>query len=206
MASAPSFMSRLFRPFTTGTARFNPESSAQKTFPDGTQKCTIAAGCFWGPDHMYSDEFKGKGLLDTSVGYIGGDMANPGYRAVCSGRTGHAEALQMHFDPSKVTYRQLLEYFYKMHDPTQYNRQGPDTGTQYRSAIFYHNDEQERIAKTVTEKVQNEWYKNGKIATEVAPAGQWWDAEDYHQKYLTNQPGGYECPSHFVRKFPPLSD
>jgi len=110
----------------------------------------------------------------------------------------------VHFDPSKLSYRQLLEFFYKMHDPTTSNRQGPDAGSQYRSAIFYHDAEQERIAKDVTARVSKEWWK-GKVVTEVLPAGEWWDAEAYHQKYLDVNPGGYECPSHFLRKFPPLS-
>ena len=134
-----------------------------------------------------------------------------------------AEALQVIYDPEKVTYRQLLEFFYKMHDPTTLNRQGPDTGTQYRSAIFFHNEEQERIAKDITEKVEKEWWKKS-LATEIIPAGEWYDAETYHQLYLDKSkiilhykyfmdnmlnsvdPGGYECPSHFLRKFPPLSE
>jgi peptide-methionine (S)-S-oxide reductase len=128
------------------------------------------------------------------------------------------------FDPAQVSYRQLLEYFYKMHDPTTSNRQGPDTGSQYRSGIFYHNAEQEMIAREVTKKANEKWWK-GTIVTEILPAGEWWDAEDYHQKYLgkhhphpkfasrfwniltrwvDNNPGGYECPSHFLRNFPPL--
>jgi methionine-S-sulfoxide reductase len=115
-----------------------------------------------------------------------------------------AEALQVVYDPTKIEYRSLLEFFYKMHDPTTENRQGPDVGTQYRSAIFYHDDEQEKIAKEITKKVDEQWWKGG-VSTEVLPAGQWWDAEAYHQKYLDVNPGGYECPSHFLRSFPPLS-
>jgi len=154
---------------------------------------------------MYRKDFGGKGLIDARVGYIGGDTDSPSYRAVCSGRTGHAEALQVVFDPEKVSYRTLIEYFYKMHDPTTSNRQGPDVGSQYRSGIFYHNDEQEKEAKTITQQVQEQWWKDGKVVTEILPAGKWWDAEQYHQLYLDNNPGGYECPSHFIRKFPPLS-
>jgi peptide-methionine (S)-S-oxide reductase len=116
-----------------------------------------------------------------------------------------AEALQVVYDPEKVTYRSLLEFFYKMHDPTTENRQGPDVGTQYRSAIFYHDAEQEKIARDVTDKVNKQWWKGG-VATEILPAGKWWDAEQYHQLYLDNNPGGYECPSHFLRSFPPLQD
>ena len=153
---------------------------------------------------MYRHAFKDKGLLDARVGYIGGDTKSPSYRSVCSGRTGHAEALQVVFDPSRVTYRELLEFFYKMHDPTTLNSQGPDVGTQYRSGIFYHDDQQAGIAKEITEKVQAQWWKQGKIETQILPAGEWWDAETYHQRYLEANPGGYECPSHFLRKFPPL--
>ena len=103
----------------------------------------------------------------------------------------------MTFDPSIVTFRQLLEFFYRMHDPTTENRQGPDVGTQYRSAIFTHGEEQLRIAEEVTEKVSKEWYKT-KLSTKVLPAGQWWDAEEYHQLYLQNNPMGYECPAQYV--------
>lgn len=194
---------------------FGPEGTGQ-AIPEGSQKATVAAGCFWGVEHMYRKQFANNGLLNAKVGYIGGDKNHPTYREVCNGRTGRewqgsvfaklwnnywlestvdAEALQVIFDPQKVSYRQLLEFFYKMHDPTTLNRQGPDVGTQYRSAIFFHNDEQEQIAKEVTEKVQKEWWKNGKISTEIIPAGEWWDAETYHQLYLDKNPGGYECPS-----------
>lgn len=106
-------------------------------------------------------------------------------------RTPDTEALQVVFDPQKVSYRTLVEYFYKMHDPTTANRQGPDTGSQYRSGIFYHNDEQKEIARDVTKKANDQWWK-GSIVTEVLPAGEWWNAEDYHQKYLDYNPGGYD--------------
>ena len=117
-----------------------------------------------------------------------------------------AEALQITFDPSVVTYRQLIEFFYKMHDPTTKDQQGADRGSQYRSAIFYDGPEQEKVAKDVTAKVAKEWWKNGSVSTEVAPIGTWYDAETYHQKYLDKNPSGYECPSHFLRAFPPLSE
>lgn len=174
--------------------RLTPDTSAQN-FPPNSALCTVAAGCFWGVEHMFRHQFAGKGLLQARVGYIGGDVDSPSYRAVCSGRTGHAEALQVAFDPDKVSYRQLLEFFYKMHDPTTSNRQGPDVGSQYRSGIFYHDAEQEKIAREVTEKVDKEWWTKGTVCTEILPAGQWWDAEDYHQRYLEANPGGYECPS-----------
>jgi peptide-methionine (S)-S-oxide reductase len=132
-----------------------------------------------------------------------------------------AEALQVVYDPEKVSYGTLLEFFYRMHDPTTENRQGPDMGTQYRSAIFYHNDEQRKAASDITDKVNKQWWKGG-VTTEVLPAGHWWDAEAYHQLYLDNSeleaspgalamlthadPSGYECPSHFLRSFPPLAE
>ncbi len=220
-----SFLTKFFRPFSS----MSNAPAQPMNVPSGAQTATVAAGCFWGVEHMFRREYKGKGLYDARVGYIGGDTDNPGYRAVCSGRTGRtypslllrrdaqrgmqtvanwytdAEALQVVYDPEKVTYRSLLEFFYKMHDPTTSNRQGPDVGSQYRSAIFYHDAEQEKIARDVTDKVNKQWWKGG-VATEILPAGKWWDAEQYHQLYLDNNPGGYECPSHFLRSFPPLSD
>lgn len=114
-----------------------------------------------------------------------------------------AEATQLVFDPSKVTYRQLVEFFYKMHDPTTRDRQGPDVGSQYRSGIFFHSPEQQAVAKEVTAAVNEQWW-GGKVVTEILPAGTWWDAEEYHQRYLDKNPSGYECPSHKLRKFPPL--
>ncbi|KAI9801851.1 MAG: Peptide-methionine (S)-S-oxide reductase [Piccolia ochrophora] len=207
----PTFMSRLFRPFTTSTRMglHGDGAAASSSFPEGSQKVTVAAGCFWGVEHIYRKHFNGKGLLDAKVGYIGGDTKSPSYRSVCSGSTGHAEALQVIFDPSQVSYRQLVEFFYRMHDPTTKNRQGGDTGSQYRSAIFYHDADQEREAKEITKQASEQWYK-GRVTTEVVhwceawlttnvyayiAAGEWYDAETYHQLYLDKNPGGYECPS-----------
>ncbi|KAJ4299718.1 Peptide methionine sulfoxide reductase [Kalmusia sp. IMI 367209] len=195
-----SFISRFIRPFSMSSAPTTPMN-----VPAGAQTATLAAGCFWGVEHMYRKAYANKGLLDARVGYIGGDTENPSYRAVCSGRTGHAEALQIVYDPEKLTYRTILEFFYKMHDPTTSNRQGPDVGSQYRSGVFYHNEEQEKEARDITDKVNKQWWKGG-IVTEILPAGQWWDAETYHQLYLDKNPSGYECPSHFLRSFPPLAD
>ncbi|OIW23819.1 peptide methionine sulfoxide [Coniochaeta ligniaria NRRL 30616] len=205
--SGPSFVSRLLRPFTSstqmGVSAGASGAAAAASIPEGAEKATIAAGCFWGVEHLYRKHFGGKGLYDARVGYIGGDTASPSYRSVCSGTTGHAEATQLVYDPSKITYTQLLEFFYRMHDPTTLNQQGPDRGSQYRSGIFYHDAEQERIAREVTKKVNEQWW-GGKVVTEILPAGQWWDAEDYHQLYLDKNPSGYECPSHHLRKFPDL--
>lgn len=202
----PNFLSRLLRPLTS-PARMGIASDAgapaAPAIPEGAERATIAAGCFWGVEHIYRKHFKGPGLYDARVGYIGGESSNPTYRGVCSGNTGHAEATQIVFDPKEISYRQLLEFFYRMHDPTTANSQGPDVGTQYRSAIFYHSPEQEKVAREVTAQVNAKWWK-GAVVTEIVPAGQWWDAETYHQLYLDRNPGGYECPSHFLRDFPPL--
>ncbi|KAL2868013.1 peptide-methionine-S-sulfoxide reductase [Aspergillus lucknowensis] len=194
-ALGSTLFSRFFRSSTTSPFLSVSPESATRNMASGTQTATLAAGCFWGVEHLFRKEFgQGKGLLDAKVGYSGGRTASPSYRAVCTGDTGHAEALQVIFDPSLVSYRSLLEFFYRMHDPTTKNRQGPDIGTQYRSAIFTHGDEQLRIAREVTEKVSKEWYKQT-VSTEVVPAGQWWDAEEYHQLYLHKNPAGYECPA-----------
>ncbi|KAI1907665.1 Peptide methionine sulfoxide reductase [Ophidiomyces ophidiicola] len=201
-------LSRLLRPFSSSNASLAigpSESLAAQNYPAHAQRATIAAGCFWGVEHLFRKQFgNGKGLLDARVGYCGGNASSPTYRLVCTGGTGHAESLQVVFDPSLVSYGQLIEFFYRMHDPTTLNRQGGDVGTQYRSAIFTHNDEQQSIAESITEQVNKQWWKN-KVETVVTPADQWWDAEDYHQLYLDKNPNGYECPAHFIRSFPPLT-
>ncbi|GAA5821264.1 hypothetical protein JCM11251_004541 [Rhodosporidiobolus azoricus] len=173
--------------------------AASKALPSssGSEVGIFANGCFWGTEHMYRKHFK-KGLLDAKVGFIGGAAEDPSYRQVCTGSTGHAEALRIEFDPSQVSYAELTEFHFRMHDPTQLNRQGPDTGTQYRTAIFTTTPEQVDIAKKVMAEVQEAHYPNQKIATTIEPAGKWWNAEDYHQEYLHNNPGGYECPSHLL--------
>ncbi|KAI0451967.1 peptide methionine sulfoxide reductase MsrA [Xylaria acuta] len=200
----PSFVQRLLRPMSTAMGiTSSGGGSPRPAIPEGAEKATLGAGCFWGVEHLYRKHFGDKGIYDTRVGYTGGDSTNPSYRQVCSGKTGHNEALLIYYDPTRVTYRQLLEFFYRMHDPTTMNRQGPDTGTNYRSGIYFHNEEQEKIAKEVTKQANDQWY-GGRIVTEVVPAGPWWDAEDYHQLYLNNNPFGYECPSHFLRPFEPL--
>ncbi|MCJ1464949.1 Peptide-methionine (S)-S-oxide reductase [Pseudocyphellaria aurata] len=211
MAGAmPNFLARLMRPFTSSTnLSVNPEgTAAAQIIPEKT--CTVAAGCFWGVEHIFRQHFQGKGLLDAKVGYIGGLIKTrdgkeiePTYRVVCGGSTGYAEALQVTFDPSIVTYSTLIEFFYRMHNPTTKDRQGADQGTQYRSAIFYHTPEQEQEAKSVTEKVQKQWWK-AKITTDIVEASRWYDAEAYHQLYLDNNPGGYQCPSHKIYDFKPL--
>ena len=180
---------------------------ATGNLPANTQKATVAAGCFWGVEHLYRKHFgNGKGLLDARVGYTGGGTKVPSYRSVCNGDTGHAEALIIFFDPDKVSYRQLLEFFWKMHDPTTLNKQGGDEGTQYRSAVFANSPEQLKEAQTLKEKVHQEWYPKMSVSTEVATAGPWYDAEDYHQLYLEHHPRGYQCAAHHIRDFKPLSE
>ncbi|GAA5967261.1 hypothetical protein JCM11641_000494 [Rhodosporidiobolus odoratus] len=163
----------------------------------GSETAYVANGCFWGTEHMFRKVFKDR-LGDAKVGYIGGHAENPSYREVCTGSTAHAEALKITFDPAKVSLAELYEFHFRMHDPTQVDRQGPDRGTQYRSAIFTTSDEQAEVAQKVMKEVQEAHYPGQKIATTVQPAGKWWDAEDYHQEYLHHNPSGYECPSHLL--------
>lgn len=165
-----------------------------------TEKATFAAGCFWGVEHIFNKHFKDQGILSTKVGYIGGELIDPNYKEVKTGTTNHAEACEIIFDPSKVSYETLTEFFYKMHDPTTLNEQGPeDIGTQYRSAIFYHSDAQKAIAEKVTQEVQAKHYSTTPIVTEITAASKFYDAEDYHQLYLANNPEGYACPTHYLR-------
>jgi len=142
-------------------------------------KATFGAGCFWGVEAAFRQV---KGVLATSVGYSGGHLSNPTYKDVCSGRTGHAEVVQVDYDPAQVSFDELLNVFWDNHDPTTMNRQGPDVGAQYRSAIFFHSPEQEAAAKASREKAQSRF--RNKIVTEIAPASEFYRAEDYHQQYL----------------------
>jgi methionine-S-sulfoxide reductase len=148
----------------------------------------FAAGCFWGVQY-YFDEVPG--VLETTVGYIGGHADRPTYEQVCTHKTGHAEAVKIVFDPDKVSYKTLLMQFFRMHDPTQLNRQGPDIGDNYRSAIFYQNEDQKRQAEKVIEELNKSQF-NGKIVTTLEPASKFWLAEDYHQKY-TEKTGHGMC-------------
>jgi len=150
-----------------------------------TELATFAAGCFWGIEAAFS---KVKGVLSTRVGYTGGKTVNPSYEEVSSGRTGHAEAVEVVFDPSVISYRELVGIFWTVHDPTQLNRQGPDIGTNYRSAIFYHTPEQKSIAEESKKKVQeSRRFGSRTIATEIVPAKEFYAAEEYHQKFFEKQ-------------------
>lgn len=144
-------------------------------------KATFAAGCFWGPQLRFDQV---PGVTGTAVGFEGGKFDQPSYRDVCTDATGHAEVVEIEYDPAKVSYQQLLDKFFEMHDPTQLNRQGPDRGTQYRSAIFYHSPEQEKAAKETIARLSTERRFPKPIVTEVVPAQRFWRAEDYHQHYL----------------------
>jgi len=146
-----------------------------------TEKATFAAGCFWGVEAAFRQV---PGVLDAAVGYSGGAFPNPTYEDVCTGRTGHAESVQVEFDPARVSYDQLLDVFWENHDPTTLNRQGPDVGTQYRSAIFVEGPEQEKAAKESKERLEKSGRYRRPIVTEIAPAQPFWRAEDYHQRYL----------------------
>ena len=144
------------------------------------EKATFGAGCFW---HVEDTFRKVKGVTSTAVGYTGGWVKNPTYEGVCTDGTGHAEVVQVEYDPSSVSYEDLLNLFWEIHDPTTLNRQGPDEGIQYRSVIFFHNAEQERLAKASKEKLQGSGKYKRPIVTEITHASEFWRAEDYHQQY-----------------------
>jgi peptide-methionine (S)-S-oxide reductase len=171
-------------------------TSLTPPYPDGSEIAEFALGCFWGAEKTF---WQTPGVVSTSVGYEGGFTPNPTYEEVCSGRTGHAETVRVVFDPKKVSYQQLLKIFWESHNPTQGMRQGNDIGTQYRSAIFYQNDEQREAAETsavvYSQKLADAGF--GAITTELVPAETFYFAEGYHQQYLadTKNPGGY-CPDH----------
>jgi len=148
----------------------------------------FAAGCFWGTEEYFR---RLSGVLATDVGYSGGTTASPTYKEVCSGRTGHAESLKIEFDPAKIAYRDLLRHFFRMHDPTQVNRQGNDVGSQYRSAVFYASEDQRKEAESLISELNASGSYGKPIATEVTKASPFYPAEDYHQDYLRKNPGGY---------------
>jgi peptide-methionine (S)-S-oxide reductase len=144
-------------------------------------KATFAAGCFWGVEATFRQL---PGVISTRVGYTGGNSASPTYKEVCTDRTGHAEAIEIEYDPAKLSYDKLLEVFWENHDPTQLNRQGPDWGTQYRSAIFFHTREQEAAAKASKKQLEKSRRFSKPIVTQILPAVTFFEAEDYHQQYL----------------------
>lgn len=159
-----------------------------------TETATLAGGCFWGVEDIIRAI---PGVISTQVGYTGGKTKSATYIEVKTGQTGHAESIKVEFDPSKLKYEKLLEEFFKLHNPTTKNQQGNDIGSQYRSAIFYHSPEQRAVAERVMAKVDASGAWKKPIVTELVPAGEWYDAEEYHQDYLKKNPSGYTC--HFVR-------
>ncbi|KAJ7144512.1 peptide methionine sulfoxide reductase [Mycena epipterygia] len=196
-----SGLKSLFRP-PFDPASYNTPAAAE---PPVTEIATFSAGRFWGVQHAFLKRFPpspapGKGILRTSVGYTGGNplVKNPDHQSVSTGATDHAEAVRIEFDPRVVGYEELVEFFYRSHDPTTLNRQGRDSGTQYRSAIFTNSPEQMEIARRITQEVQAKRFtpKKRVIVTEITPAGAWWDAEAEHQLYLFKNPSGYRCPTH----------
>jgi len=146
-----------------------------------TEKAMFGAGCFWGVEQTFREV---PGVIDAVSGYSGGQMDKPTYKDVCSDATGHAEVVEVTYDPEKVKYEELLDVFWRMHDPTQVNRQGPDFGTQYRTVIFYYTPEQEKVAKASKEALGKSGKFSRPIATSIEPAQTFWPAEDYHQRYL----------------------
>jgi peptide methionine sulfoxide reductase msrA/msrB len=166
--------------------------ASEETAP-ATQTAYFAGGCFWGVEHFFR---RAEGVLSTRVGYMGGRSENPTYREVCAGSTGHAEAIEVVFDPAKTTYEKLARLFFETHDPTQVNRQGPDIGDQYRSAVFYVDDEQKKIAEKLIGLLEA---KGHKIATQLNQAGDFWEAEENHQDYYFNNGKQPYCHSYTAR-------
>ena len=154
----------------------------------------FGGGCFWCLDAVFREL---KGVTAVESGYAGGKTANPNYEDICTGRTGHAEVVRITFDPSLLSFRDLLTVFFTIHDPTTVNRQGNDVGTQYRSAIFFHNEDQRKIAERVLAEVDKSGRWPAKVVTQIVPAATFYPAEGYHQDYLQKNPGGYTC--HYVR-------
>jgi peptide-methionine (S)-S-oxide reductase len=174
------------------------KSTAEKTYNYSTMEsiqieyeyATIGGGCFWCIEAIFSEV---KGVQSVTSGYSGGTIRNPSYREVTSGRTGHAEVVQLAFDPEIISYRDILEIFFHLHDPTTLNRQGADVGTQYRSVIFFHNDEQERVARKVFEEIDRSDLWENPLVTEITPLQEFYIAEDYHQNYYSNNPNQPYC-------------
>jgi peptide methionine sulfoxide reductase msrA/msrB len=166
-----------------------------KTKPMKKQETAVlAGGCFWGVQELIR---KLPGVIQSQVGYTGGFIENPTYEVVKKGKTGHAEAVEIIFDPEKISYEKILEYFFRLHNPTTLNRQENDIGTQYRSAIFYQNETQKKTAEAVKEKVDKSKKWKSPVVTEIVTASKFYPAEDYHQDYLQKNPAGYNC--HYLR-------
>ena len=172
----------------------SPSINSSDRVTPGLETATLAGGCFWGMEDIIR---KIPGVVSTTVGYTGGDSRNPKYEDVKWGTTGHAESIEVTYDPKTLSYEQLLDYFFRMHDPTTPDRQGNDRGTQYRSAIFYHNESQKKAAESVKDRVNRSGKWKHPVVTQIVPATTFYPAEDYHQDYLEKNPGGYTC--HYLR-------
>jgi peptide-methionine (S)-S-oxide reductase len=179
---------------TSASAAAAPAQASPAGGAPAVATATFAAGCFWGTEEFFR---KVPGVLQTRVGYTGGQLKNPTYQDTSAGTSGHAESLELKFDPAKVSYAELLTLFFKMHDPTTTNRQGNDVGSQYRSAIFFHDEKQKETALELMRKIEKSGAWHAKLTTQVAPAGVFYPAEDYHQHYLVKHPGGYD--NHYLR-------
>jgi peptide methionine sulfoxide reductase msrA/msrB len=179
-------------PFAEAAAPAQPQKEGSMSTPEknGLQKATLAGGCFWGMEELIR---KQPGVVSVRVGYTGGTVRNATYQ----NHEGHAEAVEITFDPKKTSFEDLLLFFFKMHDPTTLNRQGNDVGTSYRSAIFYHDETQREVAERVKARVDKSGAWKRPVVTEIVPAKEFWLAEEYHQDYLQKNPGGYTC--HYVR-------
>lgn len=159
------------------------------------EKATLAGGCFWGVEELFRNL---PGVVNTVVGYTGGHTENPTYETVKTGNTGHAETIEITFNPQVTHYKDILRFFFKMHDPTTHNQQGNDIGSQYRSEIFFHSESQKQVASEVIAEIESSQLWKKPVLTAVSPAGEFYSAEDYHQDYLQKNPGGYTC--HYIRK------
>lgn len=189
----PTFLLMFSLLITPFRAVAKPDAPAS---PATVEVALLAGGCFWGVEDLMR---KLPGVKETETGYTGGFLPNATYDKVKKGNSGHAEAVRIVFDPAKTSYEKILNYFFRIHDPTTLNRQGNDIGSQYRSAIFYLSDNQRKIAEKVRAKVDATGFWKGKVVTEIVPAGDFYRAEDFHQKYLEKNPGGYTC--HYERPF-----
>jgi peptide methionine sulfoxide reductase msrA/msrB len=186
----PSPTQKTNRVMETKTASAGTATNAAANQAAKREVAVLAGGCFWGMEEILR---KIPGVLETKVGYTGGSVPNPTYRLICTGITGHAEAVQIAFDPAKISYEEILGYFFRMHDPTTLNQQHNDRGTQYRSAIFYTTDDQKAVAERVKERVNKSGKWKKPVVTEITKASEFYVGEDYHQKYLVKNPGGYNC-------------
>lgn len=171
-------------PQMPASASESKESKQSK--PNTVETATFGAGCFWGVEHFFAEV---PGVLSTDVGYMGGSTEDPTYPQVCRGTTNHAEVVHVRYDPGRVSYESLVKLFFKMHDPTTLNRQGPDVGTQYRSVIFYYTDQQKDAAQAVIRQLTEKRVFKRPIVTQLVPAGPFWRGEEYHQDYFNKNPG-----------------